>query len=206
MYIPKQFEAPSEAMTLEVMRDYPFATIFSAGDTTAEPLASHVPVVTSSNDSVLDLKLNFHFARANPHAQRLRDYPAALVCFHGPHAYLSPSVYPDLKRVPTWNYIAVHVYGEARELITAEEKDALLKRLIAAHEPAYAQQWRDLDETYQAAMLNAITAFELSATRLESKFKLNQHRKESHETTRNLDREGDDNARALAQWMERLGL
>lgn len=57
---------------------------------------------------------------------------------------MSPKVYPDLVRVPTWNYIAVHCTVQAEVLDGEAVKDALLKHLIADHEPAYADQWRGL--------------------------------------------------------------
>ncbi len=73
-----------------------------------------------------------HCAKPNPQWRYLQARPRALVSFLGPHAYLSPSVYPDLARVPTWNYLAVHCTVEARLVEGADEKDALLKRLIGA--------------------------------------------------------------------------
>jgi transcriptional regulator len=36
-----------------------------------------------------------------------------LVIFNGPHTYISSSWY-DHENVPTWNYIAVHVYGTVK--------------------------------------------------------------------------------------------
>jgi transcriptional regulator len=201
MYIPKHFEAPDREITFEAMRRYNFATIFTT--TAGEPIASHVPVVVDTDEST---HIHFHFARANPHVNALRESGRAMIAFLGPHAYMSPSVYPDLKRVPTWNYIAVHAYGTVTELEGDAAKDSLLKSLIALHEPAYAQQWRDLDETFQHTMLGAIAAFRLDVTRLDAKFKLNQHRKEAHAAMKAQYAEGNDNERDLAQWMTRLGL
>jgi transcriptional regulator len=204
MYIPKQFEATNCDVTFEVMRAHNFATLITT-QADGAPLASHVPmVVENTGDDVL---IRFHVARANPHgALLLESKTPSMIVFTGPHAYMSPSVYPDLRRVPTWNYIAVHAYGQPIEVTGDDKKDTLLKSLIALHEPAYAQQWRDLDATYQTAMLGAITAFEMPVTRLESKFKLNQHRKEAHAAMKSQYGSGTPDERALAHWMERLGL
>jgi transcriptional regulator len=202
MYVPKHFESPDRALTLEAMRRYNFATIFS-NDNEGEPIASHVPVVVEEGDP---LRVHFHFARANPHVNVLRETKRAMVAFLGPHAYMSPTVYPDLKRVPTWNYIAVHAYGDVVELDGNEAKDSLLKSLIDLHEPPYAEQWRDLDADFQNTLLNAIVAFRLDVTKLDSKFKLNQHRKESHASMKASYARGNENERELAQWMERIGL
>ena len=72
-----------------------------------------------------------HCAKPNPHWRYLQERPAALVTFLGPHAYLSPSVYPDVARVPSWNYLAVHCTVRASLIEDPAAKDALLKELIA---------------------------------------------------------------------------
>ncbi|WP_395707120.1 FMN-binding negative transcriptional regulator [Casimicrobium huifangae] len=203
MYLPKHFESPDRALTLDVMREHSFATLTSA-DADGVPFATHLPVVVSDTEGTV--ALHFHLARANPQVAMLRDGRASMMAFLGPHAYLSPKVYPDLKRVPTWNYIAVHAYGPVEEIVEAHRKDALLKSLIALHEPPYAQQWMNLDEKFQETMLGAIAAFRMTVTRLEGKFKLNQHRKEAHATMKVGYAAGTPDEQALGHWMERLGL
>ncbi len=203
MYIPKQFESPDRALTLEVMRTHNFATLVSS-DAQGVPLATPLPVVVSDADGVVSL--HFHLARANPHVALLRDGRPTMLAFSGPNAYMSPGVYADLKRVPTWNYIAVHAYGLVDEIVETHRKDALLKSLIAIHEPPYAQQWMNLDEQFQETMLGAIAAFRMNVTKLEGKFKLNQHRKEAHLQMKATYASGTPDEQALAQWMERLGL
>jgi transcriptional regulator len=204
MYIPKQFEAANLDVTLEVTRAHNFATLVTS-QADGTPIASHVPMIVETHDE--NVLIRFHLARANPHAALLLESKTqSMISFMGPHAYMSPSVYPDLRRVPTWNYIAVHAYGRPLEVVGDEKKDALLKSLIALHEPPYAQQWADLDAKYQSTMLNAIVAFEMPVEKLDSKFKLNQHRKEAHEAMKAQYGSGTPDERALAHWMERLGL
>ena len=124
----------------------------------------------------------------------------------GPQAYMSPAVYPDLLRVPTWTYFAVHARVEARLLEGEEAKDALLKQLIGDHEPAYAAQWRGLPDTYTDGMLKGIVAFELRILDLKTKVKINQHRPESHAAMHAAYAQGGEQEQALALWMQRLGL
>lgn len=124
----------------------------------------------------------------------------------GPQAYLSPKVYADLQRVPTWLYLAVQARVEARLLEGEEAKDALLKQLIADHEPPYAQQWRELPEDYTGKMLNGIVAFELRILDLQCAVKLNQHRPEAHAAMHAAYAAGNEQERALARWMQKLGL
>ena len=124
----------------------------------------------------------------------------------GPHAYMSPKVYPDLVRVPTWNYLAVHCTVQVTLIDDPLAKDRLLKKLIGDHDPAYAPQWMGLGTDYQHKMLAGIVAFELRVTHLQCKLKLNQHRPEAHARMREAYAAGDDNEQALGRWMDKLGM
>ena len=110
------------------------------------------------------------------------------------------------RSVPTWTYLAVHAKVEARMLDGDDAKDAMLKQLIAEHEPAYAAQWRALPESYTHAMLNGIVAFEMRIIDLQCAVKLNQHRPEAHAAMHATYAAGPANEQALARWMEELGL
>jgi transcriptional regulator len=102
--------------------------------------------------------------------------------------------------------LAVHARVQARILEGEEAKDAMLKQLIADHEPVYAAQWRALPESYTQAMLKGIVAFELNILDLQTKVKVNQHRPESHVAMHAVYAQGNAQEQALAQWMQRLGL
>jgi transcriptional regulator len=203
MYQPPQFRSDDPAIAAELIRDNAFAT-FISNDDEGFPFVSHLPLHLEREGS--QFVLWGHCAKPNPHWRYLQARPKALAVFMGPHAYMSPKVYPDLARVPTWNYLAVHCAVEARLVEDDAGKDALLKKLIGDHEPAYAQQWIDLGEEYQRKMLAGIVGFELRVTSWQCKLKINQHRKESHGAMRQAYASGSEDERALAQWMERLGL
>lgn len=204
MYMPPQFNAKDPAIALELMRSHPFASLVSTDDD-GLPYVSHLPLVAEPQEGDA-LVLWGHCAKPNPHWRYLQARPRAVVAFLGPHAYLSPSVYPDLARVPTWNYLAVHCTVEAGLVEDAAGKDALLKKLIGDHEPAYAQQWRELGEEFQLKMLAGIVGFELRVTALQCKVKLNQHRRESHGAMHAMYSAGTPDEQALAGWMDRLGM
>ena len=202
MYLPAQFKSTDTAHAAELMRSNPFASLISV-DEAGLPFVSHIPLHLQERDG--HSVLLGHVARANPHWRYLQARPKALVTFLGPHAYLSPAVYPDLTRVPTWNYVAVHCTVEAVLIEDPVEKDKLLKKLIADHEPAYALQWRDLGEDFTRKMLAGIVGFELRVTDLQCKLKINQHRPESHDAMKFLYEAGNERERALARWMDRIG-
>lgn len=206
MYQPPQFRSTDPAHARALMRAHPLASLVSTDDT-GFPVVTHLPLHLSGQGAGEgELLLLGHCARANPHWRYLAARPQALVTFLGPQAYLSPAVYPDLARVPSWNYLAVHCRVEATLIDDAQGKDALLKALIGQHEPPYADQWRALPEDYTGKMLKAIVGFELRVTELQCTLKLNQHRPESHAALHARYSVGNADAQALAQWMETLGL
>mgnify|MGYP006145012247 FL=1 len=203
MYLPPQFSAKDPTIAPALMRAHPFAQLVSTGDD-GLPFVTPLPLHLIEEDD--GFTLLGHVARPNPHAALLRARPQALVVFQGPHAYMTPRVYPDLTRVPTWNYLMVQARVEARFIESFDDKDRLLKHLIHDHDPAYAEQWRALPEDYQHKMMAGIHAFELRVVTLQCKVKLNQHRPESHAAMVATYEAGNENERALASWMRRLGL
>jgi len=204
MYLPPQFAAKDPAIALELMRAHPFASLVSTDDAGlpfVTPLPLHVVEEEGGQITLLG-----HLAKPNPHAGFLRTRPQALVAFLGPQAYMTPRVYPDLVRVPTWTYLAVHATVQARIIESFDDKDRLLKHLIHDHDPDYAEQWRGLGEQYQHKMMAGIVAFELRVTDLQCKLKLNQHRPESHAAMHCAYAAGNPDEQALARWMSRLGM
>ncbi len=203
MYLPPQFKAKDETYAHELMRSHPFATLIS-NDDDGLPFVTPLPLHLLEDAS--GLTLLGHCAKPNPHWRYLAARPKAIVTFMGPHAYMTPRVYPDLARVPTWNYLMVHCKVEAKIIETFDDKDRLLKHLIADHDPAYADQWRSLGEDYQHKMMGGIVAFELKVLELQCKIKINQHRPEAHLAMKAAYSAGNEDERAIAQWMAKLGL
>jgi len=202
MYLPPQFNHPEHAATL--MRAHPLASLVTTDDS-GFPFMAHLPLKLVEEGGQPALLLG-HCARGNPLWGHLQKRPLALASFMGPQTYLSPQVYPDLQRVPTWSYLAVQARVEARLLEGEEAKDALLKQLIGDHEPPYAEQWRGLPEDYTGRMLNAIVAFELRIVDLQCAVKLNQHRPEAHAAMHAAYSEGSPQEQAIAAWMKKLGM
>jgi transcriptional regulator len=203
MYQPPQFRSEDPAVAADLMRAYPLASLVS-NDDSGFPFASHLPLHLEERAG--RFVLWGHCAKPNPHWRYLQARPEALAIFMGPHAYLSPSVYPDRQRVPTWNYLTVHCRVRARLVEDAAAKDTLLKKLIGDHEPAYAEQWRSLGEEFAQKMLAGIVGFELEVTEWSCKLKLNQHRREAHGRMREQYEAGNPNEKELAVWMQRLGM
>lgn len=186
------------------MRANPFAILVS--QTTEGPFATHVPLVIRQDGERVTLR--GHVAKANPHWQYLKSQPQALAIFHGPHAYVSTSNYMTPENVPTWNYGAVHAYGETRVLSEPNQLLPILHDLISTFEARYAEQWVELSEAYRQRMLGHIVGFEIAVTKIEAKFKLSQNRtkQEQENVIASLGVSPDTAVSGTAQLMREQGL
>jgi len=203
MYLPPHFKSDDPEIAAEVMRRHPFASLVSLDDS-GFPFVSHLPLHLQQSDA--GFTLLGHCARPNPHWRYLRERPQALVTFLEAHAYQSPRIYPDLERVPSWNYVAVHCKVTAEVIDDPADKDRILKTLIGDHEPAYAAQWRGLNEDFATKLLAGMVGFELKVDEWQCKLKLNQHRPEAHASMKAMYEAGNEHERELADWMQRLKL
>ena len=174
MYILPAFREENVEKLVEFMTTFSFATLVTTVD--GNPVASHVPLVTTLQEGVV--KLTGHLAKANAQWQAFA-HSESLAIFSGPHAYISPSLYEKRENVPTWNYIAVHAYGKPQMITLAdapEMMDAMIDKMVSFYEPGYKTQWHELSDGYRRGMMDAIVGFEIYVTRLEGKYKLSQNR------------------------------
>jgi len=174
VYIPEYFRVRDHDDAIRFMRANPFAILISSTD--AGPFATHLPLFVRAEKDDEKVVLRGHVAKANPHWRYLEQQPQCLTIFHGPHAFVSPSNYTTRESVPTWNYGAVHLYGNAQVFSSPEALEGMLHELIHTFDPAYASQWASLDEGYRERMLRQIVGFEIEVIKMEAKFKLNQNR------------------------------
>jgi transcriptional regulator len=204
VYIPEHFRVRDHADAIAFMHANPFAILISSTDD--GPFATHLPVFVEAKGETLVLR--GHVAKANPHWRHLERQPECLTIFHGPHAYVSASNYTARENVPTWNYGAVHAYGNARVFVSPEELQGVLHNLIGTFEPAYAEQWSSLAGAYRERMLSHIVGFEISVTKLEAKFKLSQNRtkEEQSNVIASLEKADDTAISGVSRLMRQQGL
>jgi|SRR5579862_1372449 len=204
MYIPEHFRVRNHDDAIAFMRANPFAILVSAGG--EAPFATHLPLVIREEGEQLILR--GHVAKANPHWEYLERQPHCLTIFHGPHAYISPTNYTTRENVPTWNYGAVHAYGNARVFFAPEELLTVLHELMPMFEPAYRDQWESLSQNYRQRMLSHIVGFEVTVTKIEPKFKLSQNRTkdEQSKVITSLEQSSDTVISGVAQLMRDQGL
>ncbi|MFC0044799.1 FMN-binding negative transcriptional regulator [Metabacillus iocasae] len=171
MYIPKQYKETNDEEIFQFMQKHSFATIVSVKE--GSPLATHIPVEVSKRDG--HWYITGHLSKANPQWKTF-EKGEVLIIFQGPHAYVSASWY-DQPNVSTWNYEAVHVYGNV-DLI---EGDAL-KEMVIAMMRKYESEMKkpvkieDIPKNVFNRDLKGIVGFELRVTRMEAAYKLSQNR------------------------------
>ena len=143
-------------------------------------MANHIPCLLYPEGPHGVLRL--HVARANPQLADLATGRECLIVFHGPQAYVTPSRYPTKaethKVVPTWNFVAVHVWGSPVIQDDPAWLRAQLDALTDSQEKARAQPWR-VDEApadFIAAQMRAIVGVEIPVSRIEGKWKVSQNR------------------------------
>ena len=204
MYIPEFNRVRDLADTVSFLRANPFAILISASD--SGPFATHIPILAREVDD--GMVLHGHMAKANPHWGLLQNDQESLAIFHGPHAYISPSLYESRESVPTWNYAAVHVYGRARVVEDAEPLLEEVRDIIHAFDPAYIEQWSSLSDKFRYGMLKHIVGFEIAATRIEAKFKISQNRSKTDQAAviASLGQSADSAVVEIAKLMQKQGL
>ena len=204
MYIPEFNREEDRATILAFMRANPFAILVSNID--GVPFATHLPLlIEDAGDHIV---VQGHMAKANAHWKSMKEGEESLIIFHGPHAYISPSLYENRESVPTWNYAAVHVYGEPTLFTDEESLRATLHRMIDTFESSYMAQWSGLSDQYQSRMMKHIVGFDIKVKRLEAKFKLSQNRTKGEQARviQALNQSKDSNISGVAQLMQQAGL
>jgi RNA polymerase sigma factor (sigma-70 family) len=151
------------------LRAHDFATLVTGGPDGL--VASHVPILVDETGWPA-ARLRGHLARANPQWRALAG-GEALAIFSGPHAYVSPAWYETAPAVPTWNYAAVHVYGEPRIVDERAALEAIVVAMVARYEGTEMPAWRrEMPADFWSKMLGGIVGFEIAVRRVEGKWKL----------------------------------
>lgn len=165
VYIPKHFEITDEKEIFSFIEENGFGQIVS--NVEGRIFSTHIPFLLSEDRT----KIIGHLAVQNPQHNELGGQEV-LVTFEGAHDYISPGWYSS-PGVPTWNYQAVHIYGECKVFRNAEELKKVVDALTNKYEAALEKPWRP---EYNPSMLGAIVGIEISICEIQCKFKLSQNR------------------------------
>ena len=202
MYIPPAFAETDLAKLHDFIEQNSFGLLVSQVED--KPFATHLPFLLDRNAGPQGTLIG-HVARANPHWQHFA-MQTVLAVFSGPHAYISPTWYEAENVVPTWNYLAVHVYGQ----ITAIEDESslleIVQNLVSVYERNMPEPWSlDPSANFSKRMLAQIVGFRIGITKIEGKFKLNQNHpaERRQKVVLALRTRGGENAEAIAAAVQR---
>lgn len=165
MYIPRHFSITDQEEIFAFVEANAFGQLISLVD--GKLFSSHLPFLLSDDKS----RLLGHLALQNPQHAEL-DGQEVLVTLEGPHDYISPSWYSS-PGVPTWNYQAVHIYGQCRVIRSSDRLAAIVNALTRKNEAGLQAPW---EPEYNSSMLNAIVGFEVVIATIQCKYKLSQNR------------------------------
>ncbi|WP_339172509.1 FMN-binding negative transcriptional regulator [Anoxybacillus sp. FSL W8-1294] len=169
MYIPSYFQIQDEDVIYDIIENNSFATLFSQHN--GNPFATHLPLTLDKNKEYL----YGHFARLNPQWKDIEDQDV-LAIFHGPHCYISPSWYETNIAVPTWNYVAVHVYGRVKIVDNEQELiNSLCDMVLKYEEPNSSYKLDKVDTKYLESMAKGIVGFKIKINKIKGKAKLSQN-------------------------------
>ncbi|MET7656752.1 MULTISPECIES: SidA/IucD/PvdA family monooxygenase [unclassified Streptomyces] len=171
-YPPRWYLEHDQDKLQALMERYRFATLISAG-ADGEPFATHLPLVLDPSRGAKGVLFG-HLDRANEHAALL-DGRRMLAVFHGPNAYMPPTVFAS-DPLPTWNSMAVHVRGRVR---VVEDRDELVRGLIGIAEHSQTDNRLRPEDPRIDRLVGGIVGFELEIDELVGRFKLSQDRDEA---------------------------
>ncbi|WP_136668298.1 FMN-binding negative transcriptional regulator [Flavobacterium sp. H122] len=200
MYIPDLYKNENPKEIEQFLQENAFAILINT--TNDKPWGTHTPLFFEKVDD--KLILSGHISRENPQAESLQNEEEVLAIFNGPHTYISSSWY-DHENVPTWNYIAVHVYGKIR-LLDYEETILSLKKLVDKFEKKQENPLR-VENLSEKTMRQAkgILAFEITITEIQAKKKLSQNRDDKNYKSiiSHLEKSNDNNDLEIAKEMQK---
>ena len=199
MYLPAVFAESDPAKLHEFIEHNSFGLLVSSVD--GLPFATHLPLLLE-NGSLLG-----HVARANPQWQQVAGQKV-LAVFSGPHAYVSPTWYEAEQVVPTWNYVAVHVYGTLHLVEGQADLLELVKKITWNYERSLPRPWSlaGTSAAFLERMLAQIVGFRIQIERIEGKWKLNQNQplERRLKVAGELAKHPDENAQEIAALMRAM--
>lgn len=201
MYTPVSFAETDIEKLHAFIERHSFAALVTHD--ARQSVASHLPLLLERNAQPYG-RLIGHVARANSQWEHADGQPA-LVIFSGPHAYISPSWYEAANVVPTWNYVAVHVYGTMRLEHRHERLLEIVERFVEVYEAGMRQPWTvdSAEPVFIHKLVDATVGFTIDIEQIEGKWKLNQNHDATRRTKviRALQEVGGENRERIAELM-----
>jgi transcriptional regulator len=172
MYVSKLNLQTNTVLVEKYIKQHGFATIVSGTGT--DMTATHTPLMLQKGEDG-DYLIG-HIARPNGQSLHIKNGEQVMAIFMDSHTYISSSWY-DHVNVPTWNYIAVHIYGVFIEL-TKEETIQALHHLVDKYEDGRQDRFHidQMEEHKFHSEIRGITAFKIKINKIDAAWKLSQNR------------------------------
>jgi transcriptional regulator len=199
MFVPKYAQNNDAVEIKEFIKHNGFGILIS--QSSQKLMATHIPLQFSQDES----KLLGHMSKANPQWKNFEADAQVLAIFSGPHAYISSSWY-DHENVPTWNYIAAHVYGNIR-IIEGDELYEALKHLVDKYEASstHPVSVETMSAEYVRKSMQGVVGFEITVTAIEAAYKLSQNRdqKNHQQVIHELEKRNEPGSLQIANEMKK---
>ena len=172
MYTPDLYKNENPEEIRNFLKENSFGILIN--QTNGKLTATHIPIELEINAEGKEI-LQGHISKLNQQAEGFKANDQVLAVFTGPHSYISSSWY-DHENVPTWNYIAVHVYGRIK-IVAYEKSVEQLKKLVDKYEEHSEKPVR-VEDLSEKTMREArgIFGFEIEIDEIQANKKLSQNR------------------------------
>lgn len=200
MYTPQHYKNENSDEVREFLKANSFGLLIN--QTNGRLWGTHIPMELETDENGNNI-LYSHISKANPQWESFSSDEEVLAVFQGPHSYISSSWY-EKEEVPTWNYIAVHVYGKI-EIIEGDELMDSLKKLVDKYEQS-SEHPVAIENLSEKTMrqVHGIVGLKIRITDIQATYKLSQTRNDHDFSTivGQLDSNSDCMAKATAAAMK----
>jgi transcriptional regulator len=204
MYNLPYHKEQNEEVIKEFIKEHPFAFL-SGCDTQNKPIATQVPVFIEEHAGKKIVR--GHIMKNTDHHKAFLHNPNVLVVFTGKHTYVSGTWYTNPHTPSTWNYMSVHAKGIIKFLNDEALENVL--RMTSLHFENHNQQspttFDNIPAEFKQRVMDAIVAFEIEVTEIDTVFKLSQDRdfKSYQNIIEKLKEQGEDGRVIAAEMAKR---
>jgi transcriptional regulator len=172
MYIPEIYKNENQEEILDFIQKNSFGILVN--HSLGVISATHIPLELEIRDNSKQFLVG-HISKENPQWYNFEKDNTVLAIFSGPQTYISPSWY-DHENVPTWNYVAVHIYGKIK-IIEGQKVYESLKQLVDKYESKVENPTKIEDYSKKTMLqVRGIVAFEIEITNIQAVKKMSQNR------------------------------
>lgn len=201
MYIPGLFRLTDTEEIVEFIKENGFGILINSLN--GKFWATHLPMLLVKDKDQKDT-LTGHLSKANPQWREFEKSPEVMAIFQGNHSYISSSWY-DHENVPTWNYLAVHVYGTI-QTVEGDELKEELSRMVDKYESTMVNpvSVEKMSSKFVDSEMKGMVGFKIMISEIYGAGKLSQNRDDKNYKLiiDGLENQGDNDSLTMAKIMK----